>query len=370
MIFLVERFSVRVFAPLALLAGYSLAGCSDADEPNDEAPSNEGGAGNGGEEVPGIPAEFEYVPVEGAVCGNGSPFGIGVSEAPNARELVLFLNGGGACWDELTCFGFETATHLSVDYDEDLLDEDLAPIHRSGLVDRTPGVTPFSGASFAFVPYCTGDLFAGELEREYAANALTGEARVVHHVGRRNLRLIVAELAGRFPAVERVFLTGASAGGYGALLNYEVVASAFPDVRVDLLVDGSPAIEPTDGLYATWQSQWGIEGLDCEGCREEVGAVVRHLHASHPDRRFALLTSENDEVIRTFFGYGFESIAARVESLVDTSYEQDNARAFVVPGTEHVLLGAYRRRRGPGEVSLADFVESWVTGEGFVSVRP
>ncbi|HSC85967.1 MAG TPA: pectin acetylesterase-family hydrolase, partial [Polyangiaceae bacterium] len=252
--------------------------------------------------------------------------------------------------------------------DEVLFRQELAALQASGLLDRADGATPFSAANFVVVPYCTGDLFVGEAVRDYSVGVST---RTVHHVGGNNVRAVLADLAERFPATRQIWLTGVSAGGYGALFSYELVAAAFPEARVDVLVDGSPLIEPTGGLLGTWRSQWQAQQPDCAGCDTSLAAVAASLHAAHPDRRFALLTSQNDEVIRSYFGYGLTDITPQIDALAADEYDQAQAHAFVVPGTEHVLLGGYRTRSGPNGSLLRDFVDGWAHGdERFVTVRP
>jgi hypothetical protein len=356
------------FIVASLTSTLSLLGCGSSDDDGHDPSAASGGTGAGG---PLSASEtFDYVSVEGAVCGNGSPLGIGISDAEDARELAIFLNGGGACWDDWTCFGLNAASHLWTTYSASLLESEVAQLQKAGLFIRDAAKSPFSAATQVFIPYCTGDLFSGDAERDYQADLLGQDIRRVHHAGRPNIDAILRELTERYAKVERVYLLGASAGGYGALLNYERFAQAFPQARVDLLIDGSPAIEPADGQYVTWRSRWNAEGPHCDGCDSRLGALVESLHTTHPDRRFALVTSRNDEVIRTFFGYLIGNIEAQVDTLLNAHYERDNARAFVVDGTEHVLLGGYLTRRGPGGVALFDFVRAWATGDGFASVRP
>ena len=38
-------------------------------------------------------------PSTDAVCGNGTPFKFFVNRVPNTRNTLIYLEGGGACWD-------------------------------------------------------------------------------------------------------------------------------------------------------------------------------------------------------------------------------------------------------------------------------
>src|SRR6202008_83541 len=44
-------------------------------------------------------------PSTDAVCGNGTPYKFFVNRVPNPRNTLIYLEGGGACWDEASCRG-------------------------------------------------------------------------------------------------------------------------------------------------------------------------------------------------------------------------------------------------------------------------
>src|SRR6478752_8591829 len=48
------------------------------------------------------PKTWQYVPVDGAQCMNGTPTGIGVNLGTSG-DLVIYLEGGGACFNDGTC---------------------------------------------------------------------------------------------------------------------------------------------------------------------------------------------------------------------------------------------------------------------------
>ncbi|MBP6633283.1 MAG: hypothetical protein KBG28_10250 [Kofleriaceae bacterium] len=325
-----------------------------------------GGAGFDGPRGTG-PAEFTYVEVPGMVCANGTPAGIGVSDWAS-DTLVLFVNGGGACWDPNTCFVLRSATHIDTTYSAAVLAADVAPLTASGLTDRAAVDNPLATAAFAFVPYCTADFHSGDATRPIQVDIL-GNTRDVHFRGRPNLRAATAALAARMPGLRQIHLIGASAGGFGAMLGVDVVEQAFPAARVDLLADGSPTLQPAE--YATWRSVWNMTAADCTTCDQTFANLPAHLAASRQGRRLGLITTTNDGVIRAFFGFGLGDITPQVGALIDTHYAQAPAHAFVVTGTEHVLLGGYRTLVGPGGVTLKSWFDDWVAGApGWTTVRP
>src|SRR2546423_10974885 len=53
---------------------------------------------------------WSWVDFPDSSCDDGSATGIGVNQG-SSNNLLVFMNGGGACWDYLTCFQINTAVH-------------------------------------------------------------------------------------------------------------------------------------------------------------------------------------------------------------------------------------------------------------------
>jgi len=108
---------------------------------------------------------------------------------------------------------------------------------------------------------------------------------------------------------------------------------------------------------------------DCPDCATDFGAVVEHVRAQ--GARVALSTTTNDDVIRTFFGFGIADMTPLVLSLQTQRYAGDDAKAFVVTGQQHVLLGAYTSLAAPSGVTLKDWFDGFVANDArWVSVAP
>ncbi len=131
-------------------------------------------------------AGIERTPVTGAItapnqtctwvdfpdseCGNGVPTGIGVNPNTASKNLWIYMQGGGACWQDYTCFVFKSATNITEGYTSATWE---AEPHRAlpGLT-RTRLDNPFKDASFVFVPYCTGDVHAGSEVQTFAGGTV------------------------------------------------------------------------------------------------------------------------------------------------------------------------------------------------------
>ncbi|MGC3958041.1 MAG: pectin acetylesterase-family hydrolase [Verrucomicrobiota bacterium] len=95
---------------------------------------------------------WTFLPVAGAQCANGTPTGVGVNRSTLSANLVIMLEGGGACWDGESCFVNNAAVHVQDTYDATLFQSDFAS--KQGPTTRDPN-NPFSAATQVFVPYCS-----------------------------------------------------------------------------------------------------------------------------------------------------------------------------------------------------------------------
>jgi len=317
--------------------------------------------------------QWTWIDFPDAVCGSGQATGLGVNKTDRTTDVVIYLMGGGACWSEETCVTNPVASFLdgftgfhfafaSIGFTNTPLDRNLAG-------------NPFAGASFAFIPYCTGDLHAGDAVTTYGT-------RTIHHAGHANTAAFLRRLAPTFTGARRIFLVGSSAGGYGAQLNYEAVVAAFPEAQVHLLADGAQLVAPAGALWDAWKAAWNTPLPEaCAACASEPGALVSYLATTFPSRRFGLLASMQDDVLRGYFGYDGAGFSAVTQSLLDAAYtaggtpwpEGGNARFFALDTARHTMLDLLMTTVGPApqNVPLVDWVTAWRDGTpGWVNVGP
>jgi hypothetical protein len=152
-------------------------------------------------------------------------------------------------------------------------------------------------------------------------------------------------IAPTFEDADRVVLTGSSAGGFGAAINYWRVKKYFGKTRVDLIDDSGPPF-PNDEMtyFDTWVAAWDLQGAiapDCTECANgNISAVLPHYSKTYPDARFSLLSYDHDNVISLFFAISEAEFATTLESVTATQIDKTtNVKAFEVAGTEHTMLG-------------------------------
>lgn len=112
-----------------------------------------------------------------------------------------------------------------------------------------------------------------------------------------------------------MILAGSSAGGFGALINYDRTATAFGDTPVLLLDDSGPPLEDsvmTPCLQKMFRDMWNLDAAlpaSCTACSQADGGglenALPYLADKYADNRMALVTSTQDGTIRSFYGYGY-----------------------------------------------------------------
>ena len=302
--------------------------------------------------------------VEGAVCGDGSQTGLAVNPGPaGSSEVLVFLNGGGACWDPFTCNTLRTAAPGPYGAAQFQADVESGRVEGT-ILDRTVEGSPFGGATLVFIPYCTGDVHWGDSDSEYGWQ----------HEGRTNLERDVAWLADHLPQPEKLIVTGSSAGGFGSLLAHDLARTRWPAAKGYLIDDSGPPLIGSDVpsvLRAAWYVSWRLERTltpFCAGCPEDLSQALVALAQKYPEDRIALLSSRQDAVIRSFFGLGVnpmpaEAFEADLFELVDERIAPlANARAFLVPGNGHALLEDVAEWSADG-TPLPDWIRQMVHDE-------
>ena len=284
----------RSFVGYALCGGLVLASCSsEGSDPAFVAPAF-------GEWV-----QFEP---EGALCSDGSPYKFWVEFSETSDDLIIFFQGGGACWDYESCSG-ETGirgaanpnglpdTHA--DEHESISGQSFNANQVYPLLNSDPDVSPMADWNKVFVPYCTGDIYSGTRTATYS-NPNPGEADLVfRHVGHLNILRMTEMLDEMFTTVPRLFVSGCSAGGAGAIANYYFLRTGIQGVERGYLLNDSGPVFPSTAatsrslpLYDTIRPSWGVDTLidsapQSELLQDDFGQLVTALADEFPEDRLA-----------------------------------------------------------------------------------
>ncbi|MEX1296885.1 MAG: pectin acetylesterase-family hydrolase [Candidatus Limnocylindrales bacterium] len=313
-------------------------------------------------------APFETGP--DTVCADGSRPTFSERVADPER-VVMYFEGGGACWSEETCdFDDPDAPYRSA---SDFTAESLG--ERGGVFDFSNPENPLAEHSWVYVPYCTGDLHLGDTTSAY------GDL-IVEHRGAVNAGAALDHLVSRFPDARELVVTGISAGSVPTPLYAGLLADRFPEARIVTLGDGSGSYPDDPVINAFLGTRWGVmeavpdwpgsAGLSVRDWSVPGLYVQAGQHA--PEVTFARFDFAYDDA-QAFYGELVGVAAADLVSLMDRVEADIEAQgvpvaSYTAPGNEHTLL--WRDLLYEVEVDgvrLVDWITRLVEGETPDDVR-
>jgi hypothetical protein len=268
--------------------------------------------------------EWTYVEPAGALCRDGSKAGYFYRKGDD--NLMIFLNGSGACTDSFFCGitprnvgeSFTAETFFAAS--GNLLagpDPTRQTPPNEGILKRDTR-NPVANWSMIFVPYCTGDVHAGSKPNA----TVTGITGMQQFVGYTNLGLFLSSFGPSFPDTQRVLLAGTGAGGFGALLNMERTQNFFTPqgAQVSVVTDSGIPFQDTylaACLQKKWRDMWNLDALmppTCTGCKNAdggglaLGLGTYLFKEKYKDRMMGgMVSSAQDDIIRLFFSAGLSN---------------------------------------------------------------
>jgi hypothetical protein len=274
-------------------------------------------AGAGGDAAGQAAPRWERIEPGGrTACARGGRFAFWVRRADPSR-LVIFLQGGGGCWDARTC------ERGSPWFDDSVSLGDDPQYNAGGIFDLARADNPFRGWSFVFVPSCTGDVYMGDRDTTYARGLR------IRHRGSVNAQAALRAAFARFPSPRQVLVAGCSAGSVGAAFHIGRVIARYPRAEVTLLGDSLafPFTRPMD------LTTWGASP------RFEMERFLRRLARAHPRRTFARFNYASDNVQEAFDVAGELLPFERRLRAAETRLKRlPNYRSYLACGGDHCVL--------------------------------
>jgi hypothetical protein len=357
------------------------AGAGEHEGPEDGGPADAGpadagpaDAGQTGTPIVAPMNTWTWVPFSNAFCGNGATVGIGVNPAGAANApVLLYLEGGGACWNDITCYGAKTAAYFTTGYTEaDFTSESTNTSYLAlsgGFFDRSASANPFKDFNYVYVPYCTGDVHAGNNTVAYASGT-------ANFVGYANMKAYLERLVPTFAGTPHVFLAGSSAGGFGAVANWPQTQAAFGSIPVDVIDDSGTFIPPdieADGTgEAPIREAWNLGPNlppDCSQCSTRLDAMFGYIASAHPTVRLSLLTYQQDSVLPQFFSITTAEFEMGLSEEITTWFTpSSNLQYFEDSGSGHVLF--FSPTLSQSGTTVQQFLTAMVSGSsGWTSVH-
>jgi len=231
---------------------------------------------------------WDKVDIPGAVCGNNTQYKIFMMKSTGfwnwlfgyTNDLIVYLEPGGACWDYPSCTG-QTGIRGAANPDGipdnfmnlgDYLDPNMEGGSVNAVISPlilrnhpTGDNVQTSRWNKVFIPYCTGDVHSGNRVATYVGD--NGETIEYHHVGATNIEKVIDFLKQEFPNIDKLMITGSSAGGVGALTNYHFFREELDPSKCYLLDDSGPIFSATsddDNQYRLHQkisTEWNTDYL-------------------------------------------------------------------------------------------------------------
>ena len=272
-------------------------------------------------------------------CATGEAYRFHLREADPTR-LLVFFNGGGACWNAATCDPGGEPTyrvHAGPGSGND-------PREYGGAFDLDNPENPFRDWSQLFVSYCSGDVHLGARTASYEAE---GGDVVVEHAGRANAEAALEGAYARFPAPQQVVVAGGSAGALASPVYAAVLAGHYPDARVTQLGGGGLGyrLPPPTVL---WES-WGVipalpavlETARVSSETLKITDLYRLAARAAPEIRFHSYDSAYDAVQEQFhalLGHPVELLPGLDANLDALHADLPYLRNYVAGGDFHTLL--------------------------------
>jgi hypothetical protein len=174
------------------------------------------------------------------VCMNGSPYHY-FAKRGRVNKLVVYYQGGGACFEQLTCSVPTCDSNVNPTGSDNPNNVD------TGFADLANPANPFRDWHIVFVSYCSCDIHFGDITQHYP--------RTVEHRGFQNAKVVEKWAREHFVNPETVFVTGSSAGAYGAWFHAPLLHDVWPASRFHVLADAGNGVitqEFLEEFFPNW----------------------------------------------------------------------------------------------------------------------
>jgi hypothetical protein len=184
-------------------------------------------------------------------CQDGSPFTF-FAKRGSVNKLLMYYYGGGACWNSLTC-GLPACTQTAGSTPPGL--------SGSGFGDFTNPDNPFYDWHVIQVPYCSCDIHLGDNAVDYPPFPPFFPAKHVEHRGYDNAKLAEKWAREHFLNPSDMFVTGSSAGSYGAMVHGVHLSGAYVATSVNVMGDGGNGVATQEFMDTNFNNWGAMENL-------------------------------------------------------------------------------------------------------------
>ncbi len=296
---------------------------------------------------------------DGPLCGAGAPYSMATRDQ-GSEDLVIFLEGGGACWSDF-CF---------------YVNETTPGIPRDGILDPARDNNPVKNWSQVYIPYCDGSLLAGDIDIDTDGDGQNDR----FHRGLHNLSAALDVAVRTFPAPRRILLAGQSGGALATIFALPLVRYLYPDVPIEIINDsGVGVLKPGQPQFLRQIiGEWNISAFipaSCPNCIAADGHLTDYLiwqMDQDAKLRRGLLSYTRDTNLADIFlkigGPAFET-ALGEEMRQQEDAHPNRTHSWIVEGNGHTFVELDPDKTAGG-VPLMDWIGLMLAGsDNWLSVR-
>ncbi|MCP3983274.1 MAG: hypothetical protein GY723_02740, partial [bacterium] len=289
-------------------------------------------------------------------CQDSSSFTF-FAKRGSVNKLLVYYDGGGACWDSLTC-AIPTCTQN--------VNPDPSGFQGTGFADLDHPDNPFKDWNIVRVPYCGCDIHLGD-------NAVTYSSKHVEHRGYDNAKLAEKWAREHFLNPTDMFVTGSSAGSYGAMVHGAHLSEAYAATSINVMGDGGNGVATQEFMDVNFNN-WGamnnlpdVPGIIGVPSSEMSIPLILNAAADHfPNTNWSNYTTAFDgggggqtgfynvmlnptnPILGQFFWWEaaceFNQLMRQqsIDTALATSAKNDNYRYYIASGSRHTGFGNSR----------------------------
>jgi hypothetical protein len=300
----------------------------------------------------------------------------------SVNKVVVYYQGGGACWENLTC-----SIPVCKDGSDPVGDDpDNAS---SGFADLENPANPFRDWNIVFATYCTCDVHFGDADQVYSGPFPDVS---VSHRGFQNARVVEKFAREHFLNPDVVFVTGSSAGASGAVFPGPFLHAAWPASRFHVLGDAGNGVITADFLqneFENWNFSANIPA-DIPGVLESItsgegmvgyieavanyydGSNWAHYTSSYDGGSggqtgfyHVMLNDSNPIAALTWWGGSCSFNEVMVDQATETfSRVPANYRYYIGAGSRHTMYGnnkVYSDQSGGESQTIVDWINDMIS---------
>lgn len=296
-------------------------------------------------------------------CATGTPYTFHAHRG-DPDKLIVYFNGGGACWDAATC---DVAGKPSYVPSAEAPHND--PRTQSGIFDFGNPANPVRDWSVLFVSYCTGDVHLGQKDVSYTRP--DGSTLTIRHRGHINAHAALDWMKAHVAAPSQVLVTGSSAGSIAAPVYAGVVSKLYPQATIRQLGDGAGGYNSPEipRLLQTWGTMDFLPAFArrADGSVESFNDFYVGAAAAFPNVTFAQYDAAHDAAqaqFQTLLGSDPDVFKHLQGNQTAIGAGVPNFTAFVAAGDTHTILRApYFYTLSADGISFLDWFSAYVAGD-------